>query len=347
MAAYLSLCQARRRPPIPAGRRVFCFGLMAKPMIATLPIVLLALDLRPLRRRRVARAGAETINKAGVQGPAGRDSGRAATVPVGFAVSPDPGKSPALCAHRGLLHRHFLRAAELAGRGRLGHLVAVPDCRTPSSVMAATWARCRPRQSGGDLSASAGRVARVGVARFRLAFGGHHGLCAVLGEETALSARRLDLVHHDPGSGHRPRTGRQPGDGGSITYLPSIGMSSWWPGVRRNWRRNGPARRWQGPSADRRAGLLMVVGTHVQASCWKDGEALYSHALAVTRNNYELHCCLGRSWRKRAGSTKRKGYRKACTFARRTSRRISAWGRCSVEGQVLSRPWRSMCRPGN
>ncbi len=77
------------------------------------------------------------------------------------------------------------------------------------------------------------------------------------------------------------------------TYLPSIGvliMVAWGAAdLAAKWSRRATA----GAVVTGVLGLAMVIGTHVQVSYWKDGATLYGHALAVTRNNYALHCCLG------------------------------------------------------
>jgi len=70
MLCYASYARRPRPAPYLAALAAFCLGLMAKPMLVTLPLVLLCLDVWPLRRS-------------------------AAALSAGAAPAPDPAASPA------------------------------------------------------------------------------------------------------------------------------------------------------------------------------------------------------------------------------------------------------------
>jgi tetratricopeptide (TPR) repeat protein len=78
------------------------------------------------------------------------------------------------------------------------------------------------------------------------------------------------------------------------SYLPSIGIFLILSWVTAQW---SATWRYQKAILGTIGGLLtiaMAVCTHTQVTCWKNSMVLYEHALAVTKNNYVMHCNIGR-----------------------------------------------------
>jgi tetratricopeptide (TPR) repeat protein len=77
------------------------------------------------------------------------------------------------------------------------------------------------------------------------------------------------------------------------TYLPSVGiliMLSWAAAeLSAGW----PHRAAIGAVLSGLVGAAMIIGTHTQVSYWKDSASLYAHALSVTRDNYIIERYLG------------------------------------------------------
>lgn len=80
------------------------------------------------------------------------------------------------------------------------------------------------------------------------------------------------------------------------TYLPSIGIA-----VMATWAIEVISRNWPCRKVILTVGVVsltaaMTLGTRVQTTYWKDSVTLYKHTLAVTQNNYVIHNSLGSNY---------------------------------------------------
>ena len=273
-AAYLSY--VRHGGALRYGLMVLCFalGLMAKPMIVTLPVVLLALDFWPLRRLSLASEGANA--RAGV-GPAGKR-----TRLTGLILEKLPlfVLTLASCVITILAQQ---RGGAVAGLTvGLGYRVS---------------------------NALVSYVAYLG----KMAWPAHlaviyplppHGwslwkpvlclLLMVLISALALYQRRQRpyllvgwvwyLVTLVPVIG-LVQVGQQ-AMADRYSYLPSIGIFIMLAWGAAELPVPGRLRRIVLPALSVLLGLGMLASTRAQVSCWKDSISLYRHALSVTRDNY-------------------------------------------------------------
>jgi protein O-mannosyl-transferase len=293
MAAYLSY--ARRGGVFRYLLVVVCFalGLMAKPMIITLPIVLLALDLWPLGRwsRGVAgRIALKTDPKTAPKATAKTASQTCRPAsPARLILEKIPLFALTLtsCAITFLVQRSggavagldvpisFRLANAVLSYGRyLGKLVLPINLAVIYPLPPEGWPFWMPLVSALVLIAITALVLYGSRKRPYLIAGWIWyvvTLVPVIGLVQVGSQAMADRY----------------------TYLPSIGiliMAAWGAAdLSAKWPHRNPA--WA--VAGGVLGILMIVGTHIQTSYWKDGATLYGHTLAVTRNNYALHCCLG------------------------------------------------------
>ena len=275
MLALLSHARVAERPS--RGRRALlaawmALGLLAKPMLVTLPFVLLLLDYWPLGRLRAP----------------------------GGSAWPEPRRLAAAVAEKGALFA-LSAAASLAawqlqrgvGAMGLGERLAVPERLANALVSVAAYTRDAFWPTG--LAVFYPHPGSIPLAQAALA-GGAIAVATLL---ALASARRrpwwlvgwlwylgmlvpvIGLVQ----VGMQARADR-------YTYLPLVGLAiavAW--GVRDL---AGARARRLAPLAAL-AVLLLAVGAAAQVRYWRDTDALYGRALAVTRDNYMLHYFLARS----------------------------------------------------
>jgi protein O-mannosyl-transferase len=280
MAAYVSY--ARRGGILRYVLVIVCFalGLMAKPMIVTLPIVLLALDFWPLGRLSRGSVG-RTAPKAvtGTFRPASLPwlimektplfALTLASCVVTFLVQQSGGAMEMDISLPSRLANAILSYGRYLGKIALPVNLAAEYLIPPEG-----WPFWMPLASA---------VMLIGVTAFVL-YGAKK-------RPYLLAGWIWYVVTLVPVIGIVQVGGQAMAD--RYTYLPSIGilmMVAW-----------GAAEFATGRTTRCRAlsvvsgvlGILMVIGSHIQVSYWKDTATLYRHALAVTRNNHALHCDLG------------------------------------------------------
>ena len=197
-AALIAYCWYARKPDwrrYLAFTGLFVFGLMSKPMVITLPFVLLLLDYWPLGRIRGSPAGTSPIAQA----------------PLSKLVVEKT--APARSLRRQRRDHH---AGPASGRGRALHRAIF--ARRPSGKCAGGLRHVFVEDdlavaSGAALSSSGRFAGGVAVGDRRVLV-----LLAVTGvvlkfRAEAISADRLAVVSRDSGAGHRTGAGRRPGHG--------------------------------------------------------------------------------------------------------------------------------------
>jgi protein O-mannosyl-transferase len=295
LAAYVSY--ARRGGVILYVLSIACFalGLMAKSAIATLPIILLALDFWPLRRlaqspggragadkaaKKTGRISASPLIAAGVVGrPASLSLLIVEKLPL-FALA------AASCTVTFFMQQDWMMTGmNVPVLSRLGNALVSYARYLGKMALPTHLSVVYPLPPAGwpvwMLLASAALL--IGITVFVL-YGARKRPYLLVGWIWYVVA----LV---PVIGLVQIGGQAMAD--RHTYLPSIGifiMVAWGAAELASKR---PSLNTAGAVLAGLLGILMVAGTHVQASHWKDSAALYAHALAVTRDNYELHCWLG------------------------------------------------------
>jgi tetratricopeptide (TPR) repeat protein len=240
---------------------LYALALLSKPMVVTLPALLLLLDVWPLARHEVgwARRVVEKLPLAAL----------AALVSwVTIAVAgPRDGLARRGAARRAA--RQCRRVVRAVSRGdgvarRARRLLSAPAAVADARRRRGRRRRRRRRHRG----------ARAPPAR-------------------PVGRRRLGLVRRRVAAGHRDRPGGHAGRADRFTYLPSLGVL-----VALVWSvaalvRTRPTLR----SAAVAALLLAVVGfggaTRNALAWWRDDHALFERALAVTDRNWFIHANYG------------------------------------------------------
>lgn len=272
LAAYL--WYARK----PGGRRylttvvLFALGLLAKPMVVTLPVVLLLLDYWPLGRMR----GASTLTRLALEKlPLLTLSGLSALVTI-----------KAQQAGEAVLPMSMVPLSE-----RMANAVVAPIAYLAKTLWPEPLSIYYPRHPGGPqpvILIAAGvllllvTAAAVNGARRRPYF--LSGWCWYL---TALL----------PVSG-LVQVGEQ-AVADRYTYLPSVGLAMVWIWALREI--SGERSRLRAVLTIGSVCLLVVWGsiTSCYLGRWKDGITLFEHALEVTRGNWMAHLSLGGEYARR------------------------------------------------
>jgi tetratricopeptide (TPR) repeat protein len=245
---------------------LFALGLLAKPMLVTLPLALLLLDFWPLERiRRGAPIGQLVVEKLPLLALAAASATMTflAHVVLGTAVTLE--RIPPI---------ERLANALLAWVGYLGTTLWPVD-------LAAFYPHARD-----SISLAATLAAGVGLAAFSaLAFALHRrapyllvGWLWYLGTLVPV----IGIVQ----TGHQASADR-------YTYLPSVGLA-----IAFAWGCADLARRRPRAARALRAVALAVLAalailTHLQVRTWRDTETLFGRALAVTPDNPLIHYYLG------------------------------------------------------
>lgn len=279
MLALLAYAHYARRPT--PARYVLVFtalalGLMAKPMLVTLPLVLLLLDLWPLGRL-------------GARGPAGRAALRAALLeklPL-LALCVASAAITVVAQHRG---GAVVELAAVPLPGRVANALVASVTYLSKTVWPARLAFYYPYPAPGPGVAAA--LAIAGVL-------GAMALASVTFLAAMQAGRRpyllvgwlwylimllpvIGLVQ----VGHQSMADR-------YTYLPLIGITIAvvWSAAEVAARR--PSLRRPLVAAGTVIVVLLSAATWLQARHWRDSRALFEHALAVTHDNYFVHNNLG------------------------------------------------------
>jgi Flp pilus assembly protein TadD len=277
-AATLLLWAAWVRRPVAArylaALAVYALGLMAKPMLVTLPCVQLLLDFWPLDRLAEA-PGAR---------PTAQSVARRVVEKLPFFAVAAASSVLTWWAQRGAT---VIAVRDIPVADRVANALVSIAVYLRQTIWPARLAVYYPhptsigeRIAGVEIAAAAG----LGIAVTAAAWWQRHrrpwllvGWLWFIGMLVPV----LGLMQ----VGGQARADR-------YTYLPSIGLAivvAW--GVAELGRRLGRPR-WVAAVAV--AGLLVLAGaTRLQAALWRDSETLYRHALAVTRNNWMVWNNLG------------------------------------------------------
>jgi tetratricopeptide (TPR) repeat protein len=236
----------------------FCLGLMSKPMIVTLPLVLLLLDYWPLGRRRALRekipffalASAAALATYWVQRGSGAVEALTA-FPLGLRLE-------------NALLSYVVYAANTLWPTRLAVFYPYPS-QIP------LWL---PGLAAAALAAISIAVLRSARSRPYLAAGWLWYLVTL--------APVIGLVQ----VGAQARADR-------YLYVPMVGLAIMLAWGAADWLRRAPRLRPAVAALAAAACLASAALAAAQVRHWKDSEALFSHALAVTDGNYLAHHNLG------------------------------------------------------
>lgn len=263
LAAYL---RHARRPA--AGRwaamvLLFALGLMAKPMLVSLPFVLLLLDYWPLGRLRDLRSLSRLVTEKAPLFILAALSSAVTLQAQAVAVVP---------------------RLVIPLRERLANAVVSAVTYLGATLRPASLSFYYPWPEGGPSSATAAAVLLVAGSLIALAAARRHpylvtGWCWYL--VTLLPVLGLVQV------GIQARADR-------YTYLPSLGflLATVWL-LRDFGRRRGPRHRFALAAGGAGLALLSAAATVVQVAVWRDGETLFRHALSATGENWLARFGLG------------------------------------------------------
>ena len=263
-------------------------GSAAKPMVVTLPFVLLLLDVWPLGRR------------------AGSPAGRAAARP-GEAAAPRPlsggeRRSTLLAQRDGLVRSRPCRSAPALANAAVACAAYLGKMLLPRGL--AVFYPIPPRSPLWQAAAAAAPARRPDRR-------------SPLQAPGALAAGRLALVPGHAGAGDRPRPGGPPGDGGPLHLPALIGLFlalAWGPPDlaralrplepgsstrRRAEPRSGPATGPRRPSRRASSGRPSCprIAARAETAHWRDSTSLFRRAAAVTAGNYVAHLNLAEALR--------------------------------------------------
>ena len=269
LLAYERYARRRGRGRYALVALLLALGLMAKPMLVTVPFVLLLLDLWPLGRARAGSGGGIAwgpllLEKAPLLALVLASSvitflaQRAGEAVVPLAVSPLPGRlATAVVAYALYLQKTIWPASLAVFYPRPAGIPWWLATLAPAALALLSWAalraaRHRPWACSGWWWFAGMLVPVIGVVQ--------------VGEQ-ALADR--------------------------YTYLPGIGLAliaAWGApdAVRRLGLRAAPAR-----GAVALALLALAAASAAQAERWKSAETLLRHSLAVTERNWMVHVNLG------------------------------------------------------
>ncbi len=271
LAAWLAFVRSRRAAPYLLAVLLYALGLMAKPMLVTLPFTLLLLDYWPLGRLPVPLRGqAATLRRLLLE-----------KAPL-FALS---AASCVVTFHAQRAGGAVATLEHISLGDRIANAVWAYGAYLAKTLWPADLAVFYPLPPGGHpagevalaalllLGLSAGALRLAGRAPYLLTgwFWTLGTLVPVIGLVQVGSQAMADRY----------------------TYVPLIGIflaAAWALGdlVRSN-------RGWRLVSAISSAALLVVLAvlTHAQTEVWRDSESLFRHALAVTGPNSLAHNNLG------------------------------------------------------
>ena len=271
LAAWLAYVKSKKVPPYALALALFALGLMAKPMLVTLPFTLLLLDYWPLRRLTLPlrwRSGA-------LQGllweKAPFFAFTAASCVITFVVQQSKGVVATL-GNLGFGGR--LASAALAYVGYLGKTIwpaSLAVFYPHPHISLFSWAVC----------GSALLLAGITVLAFRLAEQAPYlvfGWCWYLGTLVPV----IGLVQVG-GQGMADR----------YTYMPIVGVFIAVAWGLAEFARRMPRARFAAPCVAAASLIALFPVTRLQTAAWVGNEALFEHALAVTSNNNLAHHNVG------------------------------------------------------
>ena len=282
---------------------LFALGLLCKPMLVTLPFLLLLLDYWPLGRWDGAGRGRGTREAGRGAGSDEEEAGSGdepKQSPTAFFPVADATGSPfrrllaeklplmALSAASCVVTYRVQRLGRCDGRCRdAGN----PPANRDSGLRTLPGDDALAGQAGGDVSTGPG-TRRYGHDCLRPGAGGDFGgRAAVESPRRALRPGRLAVVRGDAGARLRTGRDRRSIDGRSL-YLFAADRHFPGAGLGRG-RVVGTAGRDMGSGAGNRVACALCVGSIHQAGYWSDSVTLYEHALAVTPENSRAHTNLG------------------------------------------------------
>lgn len=284
IGAWASWTRSGRRRPYAAALLLYGASLMAKPMLVTLPFILLLLDWWPLGRLRFdtreTRPGqAGPVRRWALLGEKLPFLALAAASSAITVIAQSRGRAVVLLEHLGLPDR--LANALLACQGYLRKTVWPAD-------LAAFYTF--PTQRPHDWNVAGAAVLIAAIAAGALAF---RRRAPVILAGWLFYLGTLVPVIGIVQIGDQSMADR-------YTYVPLLGLF-----VPAGWAVGHLAR---APGWRRRAVLAgaagaliaLVVATADQAETWGDSGTLWRHATAVTRNNYVAHANLG-AWLAKQG----------------------------------------------
>jgi tetratricopeptide (TPR) repeat protein len=260
----------------------FALGLMAKPMLVTLPFVMLLLDYWPLQR--LARGAGRGARK--TAGPA-LDSRLSIPGSLLFEKWPFFVLVAASCVITFLAqHRGGMVASleEIPLPYRLDNVPLAYTRYLLKMLWPAHLAIFYPLPKTISLPAGCSAVAVLIAITAAVWFGRKRGPYGLVGWLWFLGTLVpvIGLVQ----VGHAAMADR-------YTYFPSIGVFIAITFATRDW-----ANRLQLSSVVIITAAVLILGgcvalTKHQLRCWRDDESLFSHAISVTRDNEPAHLCLG------------------------------------------------------
>ncbi len=286
----------------------FTTGLLAKPMLVTLPFVLLLLDLWPLGRLATDGGGARADAPSAARPTRRRGAGSRASAPARDVVSPRRGASaarPAVVPSRlGTLVIEKVPLLVLAAAmsaityvvqsraGAIASFASVPLAdRLANAVVSYVWYLAKTLWPTGLAvfyplhlpiplwQVLGALVVLVGISLLAARNVGRHpyllvGWAWYLGTLVPV----IGIVR----AGEQARADR-------FTYLPLIGiflMIAWGiPALLAGWRHRRPALA-AGAAA---ASVALAIASWFQVRYWRNSSTLFRHALAVTDGNYVAH----------------------------------------------------------
>ena len=255
----------------------FALGLMCKPMLVTLPLVLLLLDYWPLNRF-APPTPFQAI-------PGNGDSSKNHSIPWRLIVEKVPllALTGAACvatmvAQKDIIVRRAPRFANRQCSGVLYHLPA-PDVL--------------PGGAGGFIPVSAKRSSRVGNHAGGRVAGWHFRRGISPAARTALFIDGLAVVSGNAGSGDRTGPVRIRAHADRYTYLPQIGLY-----LMLTWGAAELCAGWRYRRVVLGGGatvilVALIFCARAQTAYWRNNELLWTHTLACTSGNAVAHNNLG------------------------------------------------------
>jgi len=284
MWAYARYARRTSLPRYLAVLALFVCGLLAKPMVVTLPAALLLLDVWPLRRLRVAGVGSEEILGDG-QSADGGARGAPPRAPAALVVEKLPLFAVALAAA-------VVTFLAQRSSGAVATLDALPLAYRLQNAVVVYVAYLRSLLWPADLAVFYPYRTPLPTAEVVLS------IVVLLGLSAAAWWTRRTRPYLLVGwlwflgtlvpvigivkAGDQAMADR-------FTYLPAIGifLAATWL-VADTAARHALARRALAPAA-LVALLACLVATRAQVAVWRDSVTLFEHALAVTSRNHLAH----------------------------------------------------------
>jgi Flp pilus assembly protein TadD len=266
---------------------LFALGLMSKPMLVTLPFVLLLLDFWPLRRLRVGELRVEDSGSESVAQGSTFNVQRSKFLPLPAEKIPFFALSAASCVVTFLVQRHEGNVATVNAlpielrieNALLSYVVYIKNMFWPTRLAA-----YYPYPKDIPLEAVAGAAALLLAVSIWALVSVRRRPYVLVGWLWYLGTLIpvIGLVQ----AGLQARADR-------YTYIPLIGLF-----IVIAWVTSDLANRWRMgrimlPVGSAAVLIACAIATRFQLNLWSNTETLFSHALAVTANNAHAHQNLG------------------------------------------------------